>query len=35
MLTDGYGACIFIDPPPPYRPSPDEKPVKGLPGGGS
>ncbi len=35
MLTGGYGACTFIGPPPPYRPSPEEKPVKGLSCGGS
>ena len=35
MLTDGYGACIFIGPPPPTGPPRTKKPVKGLPGGGS
>lgn len=35
MLTDGYGACIFIGPPPPTGPPRAKKPVKGLPGGGS
>jgi hypothetical protein len=35
MLTGGYGACVFIGPPPPYRPRPEEKPVKGLSCGGS